>query len=383
MSMIRTRWAAIGAAVAVTLGGGGLFVANAADSTSDSLFHPVTPVRVMDTRVGGTAVVNTTVKLDLEGTIGTYNANGSITNSEVVPDSATSVAINLTVTGGLKNGDYGFVTAFPCTATTDTPPTASSLNFENRVDIANALNVTTSSSGEVCFNVYGTAHLIVDVAGYYDDSRIDAIETDISANDSRIDAIETDTSANDSRIDSIETDISAIENDYVDNDSDITFMFPIYDSAYNLLYGGTISSDLATMQVDLVNGVGAVGFDIPAFPSSMGQLLYGYRLKSVQICIPANGNAQGGYISDIQIHRGGTSTQMYDFTPVASSVWGSSADCETWTIPTDSRVGSNVHRVAINISDASGTDGDVSIQSVRATFEPYSTIALPTPGFGF
>ena len=355
MSMIRTRWAAIGAAVAVTLGGGGLFVANAADSTSDSLFHPVTPVRVMDTRVGGTAVVNTTVKLDLEGTIATYNADGSTTNTEIVPDSATSVAINLTVTGGLKNGDYGFVTAFPCTATTDTPPTASSLNFENRVDIANALNVTTSSSGEVCFNVYGTAHLIVDVAGYYDDSRIDAIETDVSA----------------------------IENDYIDNDSDLTFMFPIYDSVYNLLYGGTITPDISNMQVDLTNGVGGVGFDIPAFPSSMGQLLYGYRLKSVQICIPANGNAQGGYISDVQIHRGGTSAQMHDFASVASTVWASSADCEPWTLPEGSRVGSNVHRVAIVISDTSGFDGDVSIQSVRATFEPYSTFVLPTPGFSF
>jgi len=158
-------------------------------------------------------------------------------------------------------------------------------------------------------------------------------------------------------------------------------MFPIYDSVYNLLYGGTITPDLSNMQVDLTNGVGGVGFDIPAFPSSMGQLLYGYRLKSVQICIPANGNAQGGYISDVQIHRGGTSTQMYDFSPVASTVWASSADCETWTLPEGSRVGSNVHRVAIVISDTSGTDGDVSIQSVRATFEPYSTIALPTPGF--
>jgi len=353
--MIRTRWAAIGAAVAVTLGGGGLFVANAADSTSDSLFHPVTPVRVMDTRVGGTAVVNTTVKLDLEGTIATYNADGSTTNTEVVPGSATSVAINLTVTEGLKNGGYGFVTAFPCTATTDTPPTASSLNFENRVDIANALNVTTSSTGEVCFNVYGTAHLIVDVAGYYDDSRIDAIESDVSA----------------------------IQNDYIDNDADITFMFPIYDSVYNLLYGGTITSDFTTMQVDLTNGIGGVGFDLPAFPSSMGQLLTGYRLKSVQICIPASGNADGGYISDVQIHRGGTATEMYNFDPVASTVWAATADCETWTIPQGSRVTSNVHRVAIVISDTLGNNGDVSIQSVRATFEPYSVFNFPTPGFGF
>ncbi len=170
MTMIRTRWAAIGAAVAVTIGGGGFFVANAADTSNDALYHPVTPVRVMDTRVGGTAVTGT-VKLKVEGTIATYNANGSTTQVEVVPSSASAVAINLTVTAGQKNGDYGYVTAFPCTATTDAVPTASSLNFSNSVDIANALNVSTSSTGELCLYVYGTAHLIVDVAGYFDDSR--------------------------------------------------------------------------------------------------------------------------------------------------------------------------------------------------------------------
>jgi hypothetical protein len=43
------------------------------------------------------------------------------------------------------------------------------LNFENGVDIANALNVTTSSNGSICLYVYGTADLIVDIAGYYAD----------------------------------------------------------------------------------------------------------------------------------------------------------------------------------------------------------------------
>ena len=347
MSMIRTRWAAIGAAVAVALGGGGLFVANAADSTSDSLYHAVTPVRVMDTRVGGGAAVTGTVKLDLEGTIATYNADGSTTNTEVVPDSASAVAINLTVTSGQKNGDYGFVTAFPCTATTDAVPTASSLNFENRIDVANALNVTTSSSGEICLNVYGTAHLIIDVAGYYDDNRIDAIAAD-----------------------------------YLDNDASITMTYQANGNLYNLLYGGTIASDDFLMQATLTNGVGGVGFDIPSSISSMGTVFSAYRLSSIQICIPANGNSDGGYISDVAIYKGGANTEMYDFTSLNAADWASSANCETWTIPENFRVTSNVHRLAIVINDDIGTNGDVKIQLIRATFEPYSTISLVTPGFG-
>ena len=357
MSMIRTRWAAIGAAVAVTLGGGGLFVANAADSTSDSLFHPVTPVRVMDTRVGGTAVVNTTVKLDLEGTIATYNADGSTTNTEVVPDSATSVAINLTVTGGLKNGDYGFVTAFPCTATTDTPPTASSLNFENRVDIANALNVTTSSSGEVCFNVYGTAHLIVDVAGYYDDSRIDAIETDISANDSRIDAIE--------------TDVSAIEGDYLDNDAPITMTYP----------GSSFINDTGSVTVgngrgwgNFTGGTGTVGINLH-YPSSMGQALTRYQLSSFSICWPDTAATNGGYISDVKVYTN-DSTDLYNFTATTTAdfVFADSG-CKTYEIPSASREGGTAYYIQLSISDSNGAPAPtLTVSHVNATYSPYSVV---------
>jgi hypothetical protein len=83
------------------------------------------------------------------------------------------VALNITVTEGQKNGQYGFVTAFPCKSDSDTPPNASSLNFESKVDIANAMNVTTSANGSICLYVYGTADLIVDIAGYYTDHNHD------------------------------------------------------------------------------------------------------------------------------------------------------------------------------------------------------------------
>lgn len=336
MSMIRTRWAAIGAAVAVTLGGGGLFVANAADSTSDSLFHPVTPVRVMDTRVGGTAVVNTTVKLDLEGTIATYNADGSTTNTEVVPDSATSVAINLTVTGGLKNGDYGFVTAFPCTAVTDTPPTASSLNFENRVDIANALNVTTSSSGEVCFNVYGTAHLIVDVAGYYDDSRIDAIE-----------------------------------GDYLDNDAPLTMTYP----------GSSFINDTGAVAVgngrgwgNFTGGTGTVGINLH-YPSSMGQALTRYQLSSFSICWPDTAATNGGYISDVKVYTN-DSTDLYNFTATTTADFVfADSDCKTYQIPSASREGGTAYYIQLTIADSNGaTAPTLTVSHVNATYSPYSVV---------
>jgi len=45
----RSRWAAIGAAVAVTFGGGGLFVVNAASGAPSSVVS-IDPVRILDTR---------------------------------------------------------------------------------------------------------------------------------------------------------------------------------------------------------------------------------------------------------------------------------------------------------------------------------------------
>jgi hypothetical protein len=166
MSGIRTRWAAIGAAIAVTLGGGAFGVVRATVSSGErASYFPITPTRVLDTR-DTTEVTNGTLRLTVEGSVNVVGEAGSRT---VVPTDATAVAVNLTVTGGRKNGNYGYVTAYPCTSTADPAPNASSLNFENGVDIANALNITTSSNGSICLYVYGTADLIVDIAGYYAD----------------------------------------------------------------------------------------------------------------------------------------------------------------------------------------------------------------------
>ena len=163
---IRTRWAAIGAAIAVTLGGGAFGVVRATVSSGErASYFPITPTRVLDTR-DTDKFTNGTLQLTVEGSVNVVGEAGSRT---VVPTDATAVAVNLTVTGGRKNGNYGYVTAYPCTSTADPAPNASSLNFENGVDIANALNITTSTNGSICLYVYGTADLIVDIAGYYAD----------------------------------------------------------------------------------------------------------------------------------------------------------------------------------------------------------------------
>ena len=50
---LRVRWAAIGAAVAVSLGGGTVLIASASNNVGASSFSPVVPIRVLDTRAEG------------------------------------------------------------------------------------------------------------------------------------------------------------------------------------------------------------------------------------------------------------------------------------------------------------------------------------------
>lgn len=177
-SMTRSRWAAVGAAVAVTLGGGGLIGVSAAGPGDAAALVTVDPVRILDTR-GSDKVDDETYVLQVTGSVTTY-ANGSTATATVVPAGASSVSMNLTVTEGVRNGGYGFVTAFPCTDAADTVPNASTINFVEGTDVANGVTVPLGADGEICLNVYGEAHLIVDVSGYYSDSRLDDLERDVA-----------------------------------------------------------------------------------------------------------------------------------------------------------------------------------------------------------
>jgi hypothetical protein len=347
LSAIRTRWAAIGAAVAVSIGGGGLFMAQAADSTSDSAYHPVTPVRVLDTRSSG-AITNGATKLKVEGTINTINADGTTTSQEVVPSSASAVAINVTVTKGTKNGDYGFVKAYPCSATTDAEPNASAINFENNVDIANALNVTTSSTGEICLSVYGSANLIVDVAGYYDDSRLDAIEAD-----------------------------------YIDNDASITMSYSGNNILATALSVGQV--DIGANSAQLTNALGVYVLPLQS-PYQISTSASGgrYRMTSFSICLPDSAFVSGGYISEVYVYDEDDSATLFESGTLTAASW-TSGQCRSFTLSGSSLpfTGSRHYMVGLFVNDSSGTDGDVKISSISATYSPCvcSLALFPTPIF--
>lgn len=168
----RSRWAAIGAAVAVTLGAGGLFVVNAASSTPSS-FVSIDPVRILDTRdptnVGLPGPFVSATPLDLVVTGSVLTTTGT---KVVVPTGATAVSMNVTVVTPTANG---FVSIRPADAIGR--PSVSSLNFTAGDIVPNAVTVQVPTSGtdqgriEITYDAYGTTgpttDILIDVVGYY------------------------------------------------------------------------------------------------------------------------------------------------------------------------------------------------------------------------
>ena len=118
-------------------------------------FEKLTPKRLLDTRGSGDKVG------DIDGNSAAYELQ--VTGEKGVPTDISAVALNVTVTE-TEAGDYGgFVTVYPC----GTRPDALNLNFTNGQTIPNSVIAPVSTDGEVCFYVYGTAHLLADINGYF------------------------------------------------------------------------------------------------------------------------------------------------------------------------------------------------------------------------
>lgn len=164
----RSRWAAIGAAVAVTLGASGLMVANAA-SGEPSSFVSVDPTRVLDTRtdvgLSGPFVRGVSQKLTVTGPVRVQPPGNAAARTEtVVPTGATAVVMNATAvvprTGGFLSVRPGDATGVPAT---------SNINLTPFQTLANSVTVQLPTSGSAA----GTIDIFID--GEVDDVLIDIV----------------------------------------------------------------------------------------------------------------------------------------------------------------------------------------------------------------
>ena len=120
-------------------------------------FTPLTsPTRLLNTRPTG----NKVGKIDGTGTPYELLVAGE---KDIPASGIKSVALNVTVVDGETSNLGGYVTVYPC----GDKPDASNLNFVNGQTIPNSVITSLSTTGRICLYVYGKAHLLVDVSGYF------------------------------------------------------------------------------------------------------------------------------------------------------------------------------------------------------------------------
>ena len=126
-------------------------------ASSGSVFVPITPVRVADTRTAS-----------LVGTETPIGANASelfnlATAASGIPAAATSVAANFTVVAGATSG---YLSVYPTTTTVH--PVSSSVNWTANEIVPDFTIADTAGTGSVeVYNSYGTINLVVDDFGYF------------------------------------------------------------------------------------------------------------------------------------------------------------------------------------------------------------------------
>ena len=159
-SMIRPRWAAIGAALAVAVGAGGVGLVRATTADQAAAFVAITPCRVVDTRpdflVGPR---NTPLGADDAYSVVAHGQQGQCN----LPATAAGVALNVTAVGATAPT---FLTVFP---TGTDRPNSSSLNpTPGQPPTPNAVTTGLSSDGHFSiYNRFGSVDVIADIVGYY------------------------------------------------------------------------------------------------------------------------------------------------------------------------------------------------------------------------
>lgn len=163
-ALVRARWAAIGAAVAVSAGAGGIGLVSAAvDSGDRSIFQAIEPCRLADTREAPFNVGDRSTPLGAKETL-TLSGWGDVGKCSL-PTGTTGLSLNVTAT------DATAPTYLQIMPTGGTPGASSNLNpMPGTPATPNA--VTTLLADDGTFSVYnlaGTVNVIVDVVGVYAD----------------------------------------------------------------------------------------------------------------------------------------------------------------------------------------------------------------------
>lgn len=166
-TMWRSRWAAVGAAVAITLGAGGIGIVDATKSSGErAVYTAIEPCRLLDTRpnegIGGR-----TTPLG-PGEVYGLTAHGDNGQCTGIPND--TVALELNVTGLFNTG----ATHFTIWSGAGAVPNASHVNLAPGASpTPNSVTTELDGAGFAIRNNSATSHVIIDIVGVYQDHNHD------------------------------------------------------------------------------------------------------------------------------------------------------------------------------------------------------------------
>lgn len=153
------------------------------DADTDLVYVPVTPCRILDTRVvGGVIAANSTRNFDITS-IANYSIQGgdaSNCNGVGAAGSFAAAVINFTV---VTPSVAGYITAFPFQAT---QPLAATVNY-TAGDIRGNLAIVKLDQGpsvpELSVYTFAQTHLVADIVGYFTapDPSLKCVNTSVSS----------------------------------------------------------------------------------------------------------------------------------------------------------------------------------------------------------
>lgn len=141
------------------------------NSSSDLVFTPVTPCRILDTRNAGSksGILTAGTVRGFLGKFATFaSQGGSATNCNTLNNTnEAAILVNFTV---VTPDSGGYITAFPADVIDSNKPLAATVNFTAGSVVGNNATIKLNQTGTGDdFKIYSTSnvHVVADVVGYY------------------------------------------------------------------------------------------------------------------------------------------------------------------------------------------------------------------------
>lgn len=162
MSSLRTRWAAIGAAIAISLGAGGIGLVNASSPPADEPgagYYTIAPCRIIDTRSGQFNIGPRDTPIGQEETY-VIDTRGYIGDC-LFDAEPLAMSVNVTI---VEATQPTFVTVFGAGEV----PNASTVNASNSDPVANTAITPIGPEGQMSiYNRWGEVNVVIDVYGFF------------------------------------------------------------------------------------------------------------------------------------------------------------------------------------------------------------------------